>query len=253
MIESAYRLASSLEVESRRQELTAQNIAGAQIPGYKARHLSSHSFQKALADQTEDPTMNSYGVKATDPKTHFGDGAIKNTSRPLDFALSGDGFFRVQTSEGQDLLTRTGRFQLDADGTLRTGEGHAVMAEGGQAVELPRDISLRNLSVREDGTLQVVTPGEGAETLDKLDVATVDDKQQLTRLSAKYYKPQDQQELIAPQSQDVTVRNKCYEDANISPVREMTEMIHTARRFQMGNKMIKMLRTISQQEARKMS
>ncbi len=250
MIESAYRLASSLEVERRQQELTASNIAGAQIPGYKARHINSESFQQELSQQTED-TLGSFGVKANEVKTYFGDAAIKNTSRPLDFALSGDGFFQVQTPDGENLLTRTGRFHVSADGTLQTAEGYDVMGDGGRAIELPEDVSLRDLSVRGDGTLTVTTTEGGSDTLGKLAIGTVEDKQQLTRLSAKYFRPQEQQQVTTPE--DFSVLNKCYETANVSPIREMTEMIETARRFQTGNKMIKMLRTISRQEIQKMS
>jgi len=44
-------------------------------------------------------------------------GAIKKTENPLDFALTGDGFFKIVESNGNEYLTRDGRFQ-DFTGAL---------------------------------------------------------------------------------------------------------------------------------------
>lgn len=93
-----YRIGSKLMLETQAQELHAQNLAGAGLCGFKGRHLVVNSFQQSLenASETHDST---YGVDVGLPTVNFTQGALKHTGRSLDFALSGEGFFRVETPD----------------------------------------------------------------------------------------------------------------------------------------------------------
>ncbi len=48
--------------------------------------------------------------------TDFSRSTFRDTGITTDFAVNGEGFFRVQDSEGQEFLTRAGNFELDATG-----------------------------------------------------------------------------------------------------------------------------------------
>jgi len=250
MLENVYRLVSSLEVQQQKQELTAQNIAGANMPGFKGRHIHTNSFEREMAIARDEADLSGFGVTASDEMTNFADGPIKNTQRALDFAVSGDGFFKVQTPDDKILLTRDGRFHLSADGQLKTNEGYNVMGQNGP-ITLPTDVSLNTLSVSDEGVLESATPQGERQEVGTLDIGTVENKNDLQRLSGKYYKPAENQDV--QNAENVSLNNKCYEDANVSAIREMTEMIQTTRRFEMGHKMISMFRQLSQQENRKMN
>jgi flagellar basal-body rod protein FlgF len=62
-------------------------------------------------------------------------GAIDSTGNQLDFAINGDGWFMVQTPAGE-AMTRDGRLQINADGTLANLEGYPVLDQGGAPVQL---------------------------------------------------------------------------------------------------------------------
>src|SRR3974390_424335 len=100
------------------------NIANISTPGFKAeKHFLSvlQSAQQQALPYTP----------AT--KIDFSDGSLQHTGNPLDMAIQGDGFFTVQTSEGE-AYTRKGNFTINSAKELMTPEGNYVMSEGGRIV-----------------------------------------------------------------------------------------------------------------------
>src|SRR5262249_14205689 len=79
----------------------------------------------------------------------FSTGALRQTGRSLDVALTGDGFFVVQTPRGER-YTRDGSFTLDAAGQLVTAHGDLVIGDGGPITIRPGEVS-----VSEDGRITV--------------------------------------------------------------------------------------------------
>src|SRR5712671_1426346 len=90
--------AQSLSFYLRQQEVTANNLANADTDGFKADLLAAHLLPGA---------KHAVPVEQTD----FQQGAFRDTGRPLDLALDGDGFFMVHTEAG-DRLTRGGSLRL---------------------------------------------------------------------------------------------------------------------------------------------
>ena len=77
------------------------------------------------------------------------------TDRPLDMALEGDGFFRLQTEEGER-YTRDGTFHRDPLGRLVNRDGYFVLDDAGQ----PINLAVGAVSVSPDGV--VLAGGEVA-------------------------------------------------------------------------------------------
>ncbi len=69
------------------------------------------------------------GTRVSGTATDFAQGSLSTTSTSTDMALSGNGFFLVQSGNDQS-LTRAGDFQLNAGGDLVTGSGESVMGYG---------------------------------------------------------------------------------------------------------------------------
>jgi flagellar basal-body rod protein FlgG len=74
-------------------------------------------------------------------------GPLNKTDRPEDLALGSQGFFAVQTPEGER-YTRNGHFQLDETGTLKTTEGFEVLGLNGAITGLTP-----SFTVKSDGTV----------------------------------------------------------------------------------------------------
>jgi len=94
----------------------------------------------------------------------------RETGEPLDFAITGDGFFAVQTDRGLR-YTRNGQFTVSPQGQLVTPQGDPVLGRGGGPVPVgadgrvdPRLLQVVNLAnPRKDGDALVAgNPGGGA-------------------------------------------------------------------------------------------
>jgi flagellar basal-body rod protein FlgF len=82
--------------------------------------------------------------------TSLAQGALTATGSQFDFAIEGDGFFLVQTPDG-DRLTRAGNFSRSAEGELVTSQGHRVLDVGGAPLFIPPDAGTVDLG--RDGSL----------------------------------------------------------------------------------------------------
>ncbi len=54
-------------------------------------------------------------------------GALNQTSNPLDVAIEGPGFFQVQRPDGTIAYTRAGQFHLNNQGTIVTTDGDPIL------------------------------------------------------------------------------------------------------------------------------
>lgn len=68
------------------------------------------------------------GVKPMTVHKFFSQGDFQNTGNPLDIAIEGNGFFKVDFN-GTDAYTRAGAFKLNKDGKLVNANGYALQPE----------------------------------------------------------------------------------------------------------------------------
>jgi flagellar basal-body rod protein FlgG len=95
------------------------------------------------------------GVYA-DRKYYSGEhGDLRPTETMTDIALNSDGYFVIDTLDGER-YTRNGHFQLDPSGMLRTAGGNLVLGENGAIGPLPEDFAVRLDGTIEDGTTHQV-------------------------------------------------------------------------------------------------
>ncbi len=91
------------------------------------------------------------GVLSAHTKINFAQGAIEITNAPLDVAIDGPGFFKVQY-DGGEALSRDGRFAIDATGTLvQSATGRPVLDPSGQQIRI--DPSQGPVEIHEDGLI----------------------------------------------------------------------------------------------------
>lgn len=100
-------------------DVVGNNVSNANTVGFKgARSLFADVFAASLASSTA-PVSSGLGVATASVAQTFGQGHIRQTTNPLDMAISGNGFFRVTDGESVS-YTRNGEFhlvgELDATG-----------------------------------------------------------------------------------------------------------------------------------------
>ena len=215
-------------------DVMANNIANANNNGFKAEKIFYQSIEAAeinakvdiLAKQPSniknaDPTFtNSHGREiglVATTVADFSPGTIRQTGRPLDIALSGDGFLAIQTSRGER-YSRAGALQINNVGQLTTQNGDLVIGQNG-----PITLGAGQISITENGSILV----NGQET-DKLKIVGFEKPTEVL------YK--EGQNLFAatetPSLDNTTkVSQNALEMSNVDSIAEMAAMLQNSREF----------------------
>ena len=167
-----YIAASGMLAEQVRQEQIANDLSNASTPGYKADRTAQRDFgEMMLANGVTGQVIGPQGtaVQVDVVQTDWTPMPARETGEPLDFAITGEGFFAVQTDRGAR-YTRNGQFTVSPQGILVTPQGDPVLGRGGGPVQVgadgrvdPRQLQVVNLNApRKDGdSLVAGNPGGG--------------------------------------------------------------------------------------------
>ena len=112
-------------------DVIANNIANMNTPSYKGEKMM---FVEYLVEPQKDQPLSF--VQDFGMIRDMTEGPLASTNNPLDMAISGDGFFTVETENGAR-YTRSGRFQLDREGQIVNQLGHPLLTAGGQPILVP--------------------------------------------------------------------------------------------------------------------
>ncbi len=221
MIKGIYTAARGLDVRMKNLEVVANNLA----------NLNTTGFKKELPFSE---IMNQYGQTQVQQVTDFKQGNLTQTNNPLDLAISGKGFFVVQTDNGTQ-LTRNGSFKISNDGYLTDQQGNKVLGQSGF-------IKFDMLSFEKQKTITISKDGEvkyGNQPIDTLMIAKMDDQQDTTRTSGVDFSPNGGYQTA--NLSDYQVKQGYLEDSNVNPVNEMESMIQINNEYQSASKMITFL------------
>lgn len=130
--------AQGMLAEQVRQNELSNNLSNASTPGYKPQLAEQRSFNSLLLQNTTTgQTIGSLqtGVEVSKVVTDTAPAALQSTGHPLDFAISGQGFFAVRTPAGVR-YTQDGQFQANRAGQLVDGAGNLVLSQGGQPIRV---------------------------------------------------------------------------------------------------------------------
>lgn len=159
MTDALAGIAQIMERDISRLRTISQNVANSSTPGYRA------VSETGIQGQALGPSA---ATGATQTQVSTQAGALMQTGRSLDVALSGSGFFAVSTPDGVR-YTRNGQFHLKPDGTLVTAGGSPVLGVDGSLV-LPGD----SVSIATDGSIT-----NGSTVIGRLQVMVFADPSQL--------------------------------------------------------------------------
>jgi flagellar basal-body rod protein FlgF len=219
--------ASRLVAQQHAMDVLADNIANANTPGYKAERVLFSDWLSHQNGTTAPPGGSN--IAYTQDRATWREqqvGTLTHTGNPLDLAITGNGYFTVNTSRGPR-LTRDGRFGLMRDGTVADSSGDAVLDSAGQPVKVaPTDTQL---AVAGDGTLS----SENGQ-IAKIGVVNVANPMQLTAEGYTLFRADAPTAPVAAPS----LVQGAVEDSNVQPVLETTRMMDNLRQFQFMSQFI---------------
>src|ERR1017187_7645878 len=164
-------------------DVIANNPANASTPGFKREAAKFEEFivQVRPAEDQTAPQSLSF-VKDAGVMRDLGQGELRSTGAPLDFAINGKGYFTVQTPAGMR-YTRDGHFTLDQNGQLVTSDGYPVQGDGGAITITPDD---GNVSVGPDGTISSILNG-ASNQIGKLQIVDFANERTMIKQGANLY------------------------------------------------------------------
>jgi flagellar basal-body rod protein FlgG len=237
---STYMSATGALAYENRLQLISNNLANVNSAGYKKDKSRFESFDlEALATGTtrsvnlNESQASEYWMEYT-TYTDFSAGKIKKTGNPFDLALSGTGFFCVQTPDGIQ-YTRRGDFIVNADEVLVTQEGWPVLGKSGEIqLKLSKpDDNHREFSVSEDGFITL----DGSQ-VDRLRIIHVTQSHALEKAGHNYFRALEPNAL-KNLDEDLNVSQGFLEMSNVDTVAMMTEMIEVLRGYETYQKMMR--------------
>jgi flagellar basal body rod protein FlgG len=224
---NSVRELSGASVSSLTQEYTTitHNLANISTAGYKRR---VNAFSQILdevrgIDRTGGTPTAALGVD-------FSQGHLVQTSRSLDVALEGKGFFVVETSSGP-LYTRCGTFQVNSQGQIVDSEGRTVSGEGG-AITVPKEASTSDLTITADGKINA-----GQLAVGKLKIVEfTDPSAQLTPAGTNCFAASAAAKPT--QAKDTTVSQGYQESSNVNSMEELVGLITVTRLYEANMKVL---------------
>ena len=201
-------------------DIIAHNLANMNTPAFRGEGLM---FSEYL-DKVEGGEKISM-VQDLSILRDLRPGQMTTTQNPLDLAISGNGYFAIETEFGER-YTRNGVFQLNGDGELVTSQGHIVQGDVGGAIVIPPDAG--TITIAKDGTISTEDGQIG-----KLRLVSFENEQMLQRLANGLHDPMGEQPVDA---EDAEIIQGMIEGSNVAGVVEMTKMMAVMRSYQSASR-----------------
>jgi flagellar basal-body rod protein FlgF len=231
-MENPSYIALSQQVALRRQmDAIATNIANVSTPGYKAERIM---FSELVAGKAPYPASSVGGrpaglsfVNEVGMLRDTSEGGMTQTGNALDLAITGSGYFAVDTPAGPR-YTRAGAFRLNQDGRIVTADGYALL-----------DAQNRPISIR-PGETRIEISAKGAVTTEsgevgRIQIAQFENEQAMRKIGSGLYET-DQDPI--PGDGSAEVRQGMIESSNVKAVSELTTMMDILRRYQSAQKIM---------------
>ena len=247
MLRSLYTAATGMEAQQTKMDVIAHNLANTNTTGFKK---SRAEFEDLLSDTIRSSgtpgaqgggqpsaLQVGLGVRTVATTKSFQPGDMIASNNPLDLAIEGPGFFRIQRTNGEFGYTRAGNFRVDATGRICTQSGE-VLEPG---ITVPQETT--QLTITPEGKVLAKVPGQDEPN----EVGTVE----LTMFA----NPGGLEALggnmmiataasgepinVKPGEQSAGSLSQGFlEGANVKAVEEMIDMITTQRAYEMNSKVI---------------
>ena len=177
------------------------------------------------------------GVRINGTQKVFTEGSFETTSNPLDIAVSGQGFFQIESPDGEILYTRNGQFQLNSDSLIVNGSGLPLL----QNISIPQNAM--EVSVGTDGIVTAKV-ADNPQPLELGQVLTVNfvNPAGLEAIGGNLFRETaasgEPQEGVPGEDALGELQQFTVEGSNVSVVDEMVSMIAVQRAYEMNARVV---------------
>ena len=204
------------------------NLANASTAGYKRRQSTFGYELSQVAGAGQQRAVGSSRL-LLQSSIDWTQGRLRHTGRPLDCALTGQGFFVIETPDGP-LYTRNGVFIANDKRQLTDLLGRTVAGKAGP-ITIPSDVSATDIHIADDGSLSAA-----GRSIGRLRIVKFDKPNDLETVGMNIFRAPDR--LTVENADDVTVSQGFQEGSNVNMVNELVSLISVARMYESNFKSI---------------
>ena len=240
MVKGLYTAYTGMVIEQKKMDRLTNNLANADTNGFKKEGMTATSFADQLAIRIKDTSSMltpkgigdiTFGAKVGETYIDWSIGSFHVTDRMQDFAIEGNGFFRISYTDkaGNTSIkyTRDGAFSVDQQGIFRTKDGDYVLNQQGGRIQIDPN---NEFSV--DPQRNIWQNGQIVGNIGVLDIA---DYSFIQEYGENMYDLVEGGQEIAT---DTALVQGALEKSNMNVVDEMVEMITVSRAYEANQKVI---------------
>ena len=237
---------SGLDAHHKNIEVISNNLANSNTPSFKKNRAEFQDLPYQIISQAGSPVSQDIdspsnlvvgtGTKMSTNKKIFIDGSPVQTNAPLDIMISGRGFLKISTTNGNYAYTRDGRLQVNQQGELTTSSGYVVQPP----ITIPQ--GTQSITISKDGLVDASLSDSTVQQLGQIQLNDFVNPDGLLPLGENMY-----QETTAsgsavsgnPLSNGLgTINQGAYEASNVNVVEEMVNLIEAQRAFEVTSKAV---------------
>lgn len=268
MMKALYSGVSGMRSHQTKMDVIGNNIANVNTYGFKTQRAT---FRDVYYQTMKSPSSGSdtrggtnasqvgYGAQVGSIDTIHSLSGYSPTSKATDLYINGEGFFVVQNSNGDQLYTRVGAFNFDAEGNLVDANGSMVcgaketdaLADPVVPISIDKFNDYKNITINVDGTITAFLK-DGTDTtmktLGTIGVANIPNQDALILEGNSYYRAGNNTKgsavgagityNIPGTGGTGAIITNGLEMSNVDLANEFSDMIITQRGFQANTKII---------------
>jgi flagellar basal-body rod protein FlgG len=231
VLEGMYTAAAGMAAQQTRLDAVSSDLANVDTTGYKSARVAFRDlvYDDAQGYGAAKGVTIGAGAAANSIGRSAEQGAMQDTGRSLDVALSGQGFLQVKLADGTKALTRDGNLDADATGRLKLHTGQLLEPP----IKLPAGADVNQVAIAADGavTLKGVKLGQ-ISLVDVPATAGLQGGPDNTFVATKG------SGAIRAAAKSTTLTQGTLEASNVDEATAMTDMIEAQRAFQLASKAI---------------
>lgn len=249
MMNSLWIAKTGMTAQQTQLDVISHNLANVSTTGFKRNRAQFQDLMyqnlRQVGGQTSDTTQLptglhlGLGVNVGSITREFTAGSLQKTGNDFDLAIDGDGFFRIQMSDGSEAYTRDGSFTIDGQsGQMVSSSGYPL---AGPVTKLR---GATKATVDENGNVQFFNSTSSTPIgTGKIDLATFINPAGLEPIGNNLFR--ESGASGTPQTGDHSsggsfgkIQQGFLENSNVNVVTELVDMIQAQRAYEMNSKAI---------------
>ena len=247
MLRAFSTAATGMSAQQMLVDVIANNLANINTTGFKRSQINFQDLLYVKMSQAGAEVASGInspsgleigsGVRAASTVKVFTSGELENTGRPLDVAITGDGFLQVTLPSGETRYTRDGALQVNANGQLVTTTGYSIEP----AITIPSDATA--IDIGKDGTVNVTASGGTQSVVGTLQLARFPNPTGLTNEGDNLFAQTDASGTAvtgtAGQNGFGYIQSSMLEKSNVQMITELVNLITAERAYDINSRAIK--------------